>query len=67
MTEPTVIRFEAIDIEPALFDETALLMIEAAEGRIAIHMQRHVFVALFEQMRIALGPEAPHVRTPSAS
>ena len=67
MAEPTVIRFEAIDIEPALFDETALLMMETVAGRVAVHMQRHVFVALFEQMRIALGPEAPHVRTPSAS
>jgi hypothetical protein len=67
MTEPLYLEAEASDIEPALFDTAAVLEMQTDQGRIAVHMQRHVFVALFERMRIALGPEVPHVRTPSAS
>lgn len=55
MTKPTVIRFEATDIDPTVSDDLGLLVMETVDdGRIAIHMQRSVFVALFEQMRVAL-------------
>ncbi len=67
MTEPLYLEAEASDIEPLLFEVAAVLEMDTDKGRIAVHMQRDVFVALFERMRISLGPEAPHVRTPSAS
>ena len=59
MTEPTVIRFEATDIDPDLTDDHALLVMETAEnGRVAIHMQRTVFVALFERMQTRAPPRS---------
>ena len=55
MTEPTLISFEATDIDADVDSEIGLLAMETAkDGRVAIHMQRAVFVALFVRMRKAL-------------
>lgn len=58
MTEPNVIRFEAKEIEPNISGHLAMLMMDTAQdGQVTVWMQRPVFVALFEQMRLALEQE----------
>lgn len=55
MIEPTVIRFEATDVDPTVSDEFALLAMDTvSDGRVAVQMRRSVFVALFERMQQAL-------------
>ena len=54
MPAPTVIRFEATEIEPSLMNGHAMLIMTTKEGRIGVVMQRPVFDALFVQMRHAL-------------
>ena len=68
MAKPTVIRFEATDIDPSVSESLAILVMETVEdGRIAIHMRRPVFVALFERMRVALEQSEPPSHDPSAA
>ena len=53
--EPTEIRFDAINFEADVDQEIGLLVMETKkQGRVAIHMQRAVFDALFERMQLAL-------------
>ena len=50
-----VIRFEAKDIDPELSADLAMLVMDTAkDGRVTVWMQRPVFLALFERMRLAL-------------
>lgn len=58
--QPTTIRFEASDAEPRLLDTAALIVLETAEGRVAVQMTRGVFVALSRRMQEALTQEAEH-------
>ena len=57
MPEPTVIRFEATEIEADLTGDIGILLMKTQEGRVAVHMHRCVFAALCEQMRHALAEE----------
>jgi hypothetical protein len=63
MLNPTTIRFEASDAQPMLLENAALIVLETAEGRVALQMPREVFVSLFRQMQVALeqpvGPSVP--------
>jgi hypothetical protein len=54
MTEPTVIRFEATEIEPALSGDLGFLTMQTREGKIVVWMRRPVFEHLAEQMRNVL-------------
>jgi hypothetical protein len=54
MIEPTVIRFEATEITADVLDGVALLTMQTVkDGRVAVHMQRDVLVALAAEIRHA--------------
>jgi hypothetical protein len=58
MPVPTVIRFEATEVEADLLSGgVALLTMQTKEGRIAVHMTRPVFVGQFREMQHALDQE----------
>jgi hypothetical protein len=62
MIEPTVIRYEATEITANAFDDTAVLVMQTAlDGRVAVHMQRDVLVALAAEIQLALAEEQPSV------
>lgn len=61
MTKPTVIRFEATNIEADLVEDIGLLTMDTPEGRIAVWMKRDVLETLYVRMRIALELADPHV------
>ncbi len=53
-----VIRFEAKDVDPDLSGDLAMLVMDTAkDGQVTVWMERPVFVALFERMRLALDEE----------
>ena len=56
MIEPTVIRAEATEmVADLLDDQQALITMQTKEGRIAVYMDRSVFVDLFYEMQHLLG------------
>jgi hypothetical protein len=62
--QPTTIRFEASDAEPRLLGTAALIVLETAEGRVAVQMTHGVFVALSRRMQEALAQSTEHAPRP---
>ena len=54
MIEAVDIRYEATDISPQIEGDLAVLVMVTEKGRVAVHMQRAVFLGLHAEMKQAL-------------